>query len=80
MSPVEARGPDEALHHLGCPGQVVMREHCPSPGHAPRAGHAPRVGEAHCAALVNAHAPQPIVWKYFCVIVTKDQDLRQDWK
>ena len=75
MLPVEAWRPDEALHHLGCPGQVVMGEH-----RAP-ASHAPRVCEAHCAALVNAHAPQPLVWKYyFCVIVTKDQDLRQDWK
>ena len=74
VSPVEAWRPDEALHHLGCPGQVVMREH------RPPLRPAPRVGEAHRAALVDAHAPQPLVWKYLCVIVTKDQDLRQDSK
>ena len=78
MLPVEAWRPDEALHHLGCPGQVVMGEHRAPASHAPCP--APRAGVAHSAALVDADAPQPLVWKYVCVIVTKDQDLRQDWK
>ena len=56
LSPVEARGPDEALHHLGGPGEVVVGEHG---GPRPRAAQPACVG--HHAALVDAHTPQSLV-------------------